>query len=63
MWAMKTSGAWGDKGLIQFFLNPAGYGQRMFPGLTPELFIEAAERTKVVNETDLTILKSSLGLL
>jgi hypothetical protein len=35
----------------------------MFPGLTPELFIEAAERTKVVNETDLTILKSSLGLL
>jgi hypothetical protein len=63
MWAMKTSGAWGDKGLIQFFLNPAGYGQRMFPGLTPELFIEAAERTKVVNETDLAILKSSLGLL
>jgi len=63
MWAMKTSGAWGDKGLIQFFLNPGGYGQRMLPGLTPELFIEAAERTKVVNETDLTILKSSLGLL
>ena len=63
IWAMKTSGLWGDKGLIHFFLNPGGSGQRMFPGLTPELFIEAAERSKVVNETDLTILKSSLGLL
>ena len=63
IYAMKTSGAWGDQGLINFFMKPGGPGQRMFPGLTPEIFISSAERTKVVNETDLTILKISLGLL
>ena len=62
IYAMKTSGSWNDQGLIQFFLSPSGPGQKMFPGLTPEIFISSAEITKVVNKMDLLILKSKLGL-
>jgi len=40
--AFKKSG-WVDKAIISYFLTPGGLGYRQFPGITTELFVEAAD--------------------